>query len=467
MSHPYTRRFVLPAPPDADNDTTEGYELGDVVHVTGGSVYDCRDATIGAAVWEERTGGGASDWGDIGGTLADQADLQAALDAKLDDSQLEDTIANGVTTKAPSQNAVFDALALKEDVANKDTDTTLAANSDTKYPSQKAIKAYVDAAVTGLLDFKGATNCSANPNYPAALKGDAYVVSVAGKIGGASGKSVDVGDVYVASADNAGGTEASVGTSWFVLEHNLQGALLAANNLSDLDSAATARSNLGLGALAVFSSLGLLDLNDVNDADLADGTFPMWVTDDAEFQFYPKSLLATANHQHWNDAEGNPAAIGTAADGTSDYAARRDHVHAITNGSAVLGSAFNITGTAGTYQDTGLSVTLPDAGTYKITANVRGHLRGNAGTTWWIHCELFNSTDAAAVANSERMVVLTNVNTLLFQSTTPLDINITVAASKVIKLYAARNGAGGPSWTTSNIESDANGRTNLSYEKIG
>src|SRR4029079_16359283 len=32
-----------------------------------------------------------------------------------------------------------------EDVANKDTDTTLAANSDTKYPSQKAIKAYVDA----------------------------------------------------------------------------------------------------------------------------------------------------------------------------------------------------------------------------------------------------------------------------------------------------------------------------------
>jgi hypothetical protein len=50
-------------------------------------------------------------------------------------------------------------------------------------------------------------------------------VTVAGKIGGASGKSVDVGDVYVASADNAGGTEASVGTSWFVLEHNLVGAV--------------------------------------------------------------------------------------------------------------------------------------------------------------------------------------------------------------------------------------------------
>jgi hypothetical protein len=109
------------------------------------------------------------------------------------------------------------------------------------------IATYVGAIVTtGLLDLKGSTNCSANPNYPAASKGDTYIVSVAGKIGGASGKSVDVGDIYIASADNAGGTEASVGASWFVIEHNLAGALLAANNLSDLADAETARANLGL-----------------------------------------------------------------------------------------------------------------------------------------------------------------------------------------------------------------------------
>lgn len=131
-----------------------------------------------------------------------------------------------------------------------DTDVTLAANSDARVATQKATKAYIDAAVTGLLEFKGSTNCSANPNYPAGLKGDAYIVTVAGKIGGASGKSVDVGDVYVASADNAGGTEASVGASWFVLEHNLAGALLAANNLSDVANAGTARTNLGLAAIA-------------------------------------------------------------------------------------------------------------------------------------------------------------------------------------------------------------------------
>lgn len=153
---------------------------------------------------------------------------------------------NGLAYPFSAGAGTFALTVGPETTANKDTDTTLAANSDIKYPSQKAVKSYVDQAVIGLLDFKAATNCSTNPNYPVASKGDAYVVSIAGKIGGAGGKPVDVGDFYIASADNAGGTEAGVGTSWFVLEHNLQGALLSANNLSDLASSSTARSSLGL-----------------------------------------------------------------------------------------------------------------------------------------------------------------------------------------------------------------------------
>lgn len=123
--------------------------------------------------------------------------------------------------------------------------TASAGNNTTQIATTAFVTDAVGTAVTGLLEFKGSTDCSANPNYPSASKGDAYVVSVAGKIGGASGKSVDVGDMYLATADNAGGTEASVGTSWTVLEHNLVGALLSANNLSDLASASTARTNLG------------------------------------------------------------------------------------------------------------------------------------------------------------------------------------------------------------------------------
>jgi hypothetical protein len=82
------------------------------------------------------------------------------------------------------------------------------------------------AGLVGLLDFKGSTDCSANPNYPAASKGDFYLVSVAGKIGGASGTVVEVGDSFFALADNAGGTQAAVGTSWTALQGNTAGAAL-------------------------------------------------------------------------------------------------------------------------------------------------------------------------------------------------------------------------------------------------
>lgn len=162
----------------------------------------------------------------------------------LPDGNYGDVTVSGGGTVITINNSVIDLSNFSSGVI--DTDGTLAANSDLKIPTQKATKTYVDNAITGLLDFKGSTNCSANPNYPAGLKGDAYVVSAAGKIGGASGKSVDTSDVYLAIADNAGGTEAAVGSSWIVLEHNLVGALLSANNLSDVSSPSSARSNLGL-----------------------------------------------------------------------------------------------------------------------------------------------------------------------------------------------------------------------------
>lgn len=106
--------------------------------------------------------------------------------------------------------------------SRKSSDISADTGSTTKYPSVAAVEAYVALKVAGLLDLKSGTDCSANPNYPAASKGDAYYVTVDGKIGGAAGKTVEAGDVYFATADNAGGTEASVGASWQVIEHNLQ-----------------------------------------------------------------------------------------------------------------------------------------------------------------------------------------------------------------------------------------------------
>lgn len=87
--------------------------------------------------------------------------------------------------------------------------------------SQAAEAVAAAASFTGVWRTQTALDCSANPNYPAATKGYVWTVSVAGRIGGASGVKVDVGDTIVALADNAGGTQAAVGANWNVLEHNL------------------------------------------------------------------------------------------------------------------------------------------------------------------------------------------------------------------------------------------------------
>lgn len=110
-----------------------------------------------------------------------------------------------------------------------DTDGTLAANSDTRLATQKAVKAYADAliAANDAMVFKGVIDCSANPNYPAADRGHSYKVSVAGKIGGGSGTNVEVGDLLICITDStASGTQAGVGANWVIVQTNLDGAVI-------------------------------------------------------------------------------------------------------------------------------------------------------------------------------------------------------------------------------------------------
>lgn len=136
------------------------------------------------------------------------------------------------------------------------------------------------------------------------------------------------------------------------------------------------------------------------------------------------------------------------------------------NSMSVLGSDFQITGSDGVFQDTGLSLTLPVAGTYLITGTVRGVVQASAAGGY-IVAKLYNSTDAADISNSETLLIY-SADTAIHQASAAMVVSsIVVTASKVIKLYASRNGSG-LSFTYSHISSSsAGGRTRLAYIKLG
>jgi len=108
--------------------------------------------------------------------------------------------------------------------------------SDLLVPTQKAVKAYADQllAASEAMIFKGVLNCSGNPDYPAATAGWVYKISVAGRIGGVSGPKVEVGDTVYCITTNVGGTDASVGMDFVIVQANIDGYVIGPASAVDL-----------------------------------------------------------------------------------------------------------------------------------------------------------------------------------------------------------------------------------------
>lgn len=95
--------------------------------------------------------------------------------------------------------------------------------------SAAAANALIAAGIASVdaMIFKGVIDCSGNPNYPAADRGWSYRVSVAGKIGGASGVNVEPGDLLICLTDGTvSGNQATVGSAWTISQTNLDGAVI-------------------------------------------------------------------------------------------------------------------------------------------------------------------------------------------------------------------------------------------------
>ena len=142
----------------------------------------------------------------------------------------ETTFTSGMVVSNQTANNLASFDANKKLASSYSVETTLTGGS-TSIPRADAVKTYVDnmivsgIATNDAMIFKGAIDCSTNPNYPAADRGWTYKVSVAGKIGGASGPTVEVNDTLICTTDEtSSGTHASVGSNWIILQTNITDA---------------------------------------------------------------------------------------------------------------------------------------------------------------------------------------------------------------------------------------------------
>ena len=158
----------------------------------------------------------------IDGTTA--AGLQSAGDVDIESTS------HGKLLLGASGHVITDNNAVKKGLQT-------AASGYVTDPRSYTDKEYVDALIgaNDAMQFKGVIDASSNPNYPAADAGHTYKISVAGKVGGASGKTVEVGDMIICTVDgSSAGNEAAVGANWTAVQVNLDGAVIGpASSTSD------------------------------------------------------------------------------------------------------------------------------------------------------------------------------------------------------------------------------------------
>lgn len=148
---------------------------------------------------------------DIANANSSNAGLMSSADKVKLDASTDAATPSTLVERDASGDASFNEINVSQGTVS--TAPTLA--------NHIATKGYVDNLVASGVNIIGVIDCSTNPDYPAATNvGEAYHVSVAGRIGGGAGPLVEVGDLIVAVAVNAGGDHATVGSDWIIMQTN-------------------------------------------------------------------------------------------------------------------------------------------------------------------------------------------------------------------------------------------------------
>lgn len=135
------------------------------------------------------------------------------------------------------------------------------------------------------------------------------------------------------------------------------------------------------------------------------------------------------------------------------------------NITAALASAYDIT-TNDTWENTGLLVSLPSAGTYLLLANVSGTVNISAGASGELRIRLYNVSDASEVTNARRRLTYSETTGKNEIAVSSIEVVVTIAAAKTIRLEAFRTG-GTPTFSIARITTGGTtGQTTLTFVKL-
>ena len=273
--------------------------------------------------------------------ISGEASTRAADDLTLQDNiiLLSSTTAEELLAKIP--------------MTYLDTDHNLAANSDSKIATQQATKAYADALVVNLLDYRGAYDASGNA-FPstggsggsgAILKGDMWIISVAGTVTGYG--LLHVGDSLIAAVDSPGQTY----TNWNSLNANLSyvpedtankdtDGTLASNSTTKypaqsavktyVDAEASSRTSAVNAEASSRSSADIALQNQIDSLDVGlsstSAEIDVKIADEASTRTANDTAISSSTASHI-------AATGTSVHGLGSMATQNANTVAITGGS--------------------------------------------------------------------------------------------------------------------------------------
>jgi hypothetical protein len=111
---------------------------------------------------------------------------------------------------------------------------------DATSPNEPVSKQQFDTYNNSVGGNRSGIDCTANPNYPVAIKGDRFEVTFAGKIGGAAGIPVDQYDEIVCATASIAGDQATVGSNFYIVQGNVQRATQTTSGYVQLATSAEA-----------------------------------------------------------------------------------------------------------------------------------------------------------------------------------------------------------------------------------